>query len=186
MMNIQVESATFEDFSEILALQAANHVSNMAEGERADGFLTLPVELSHLEQLQSKGALFVARDENRQLAGYVLAGTWDFYSQWPMFSVQTDRFPVGFEGGELNLKNSFQYGPVCVSPNFRGQGVLNALFAAVKAHFSPQYEFGGTFINRLNCRSLEAHTRKLGFKIVDEWSVNDNDYVTLAFSTRSQ
>jgi ribosomal protein S18 acetylase RimI-like enzyme len=185
-MNFKVEPATRDDFSAILALHAANHISNMSESEKKDGFLTLPIEISHLEQLQSEGSLFVARGENGDLAGYVLSGTWDFYRQWPMFSIQTQRFPVRFESGELNLENSFQYGPVCVSPNYRGMGVLNALFEAVRTHFSLRYKFGGTFISRLNHRSLEAHTRKLRFKIVDEWSVNNNNYVTLAFSTLSK
>ena len=183
-MNFKVESATPADFPAILALHAANHLSNIGEANKAAGFLTLPIAESHLEQLQKAGSLFVARADNGELAGYVLSGPWDFYTQWPMFGVQTQRFPVHFEGGELNLENSFQYGPVCVASDFRGAGVLNALFEAVKAHFAVRYAFGGTFISTLNKRSLEAHTRKLGFKIVDEWSVNDNNYVTLAFSTR--
>ncbi len=183
-MNFKVEPATPADFSAILALHAANHLSNVSEANKANGFLTLPIEEAHLEQLQKAGSLFVARGDNGEIAGYVLSAHWDFYQQWPMFGIQTRRFPVYFEGGELNLENSFQYGPVCVASGFRGYGVLEALFGAVKTHFAPRYAFGGTFISSLNKRSLEAHTRKLGFEVVDEWAVNDNNYVTLAFSTR--
>jgi GNAT superfamily N-acetyltransferase len=177
-----VSHATPDEFAAILALHAQNHVSNLGEDARGDGFLTIFPDLAHLAKLESQKSLFVARGERGDLAGYVLSAPWNFYAQWPVFATQTDRFPLAFGDQILTTQNSFQYGPVCVAREFRGRGVLPAMFDAVKAHFAPIFPIGATFINLQNARSMAAH-RKLGFQIVDEWSAAENHYATLAFST---
>lgn len=198
-MNLfSIRPATRADCAEILALHEQNHVQNLAEEERQNGFVTLQLQLSQIEALATHGGLFVARLTQQDapqdpqvlggIAGYVLAAPWNFYEAWPMFRVQTDRFPLRFQLGgvehELRRDNSFQYGPVCVAPAFRGQNVLPALFHAVKERYASRFEIGATFIDARNARSLEAHRRKLGFGIVDEWAASGNRYFTLAFETR--
>lgn len=181
--NFSIELATPADFAEMLALHALNHAKSVAPDARADGFLTLDIARSDLELLHQMRLIWAARDEQSgALAGYVLAAPWEFYTRWPMFRTQTDRFPLALNGAQLTVENSFQYGPICVAQEFRGRGLVADLLEAVKARYRAQFRFGATFINVANARSMAAH-RKLGFVTVDRWQTNGNDYETLAFET---
>ena len=182
--DFSIQLATPADFAEILALHASNHAKNVAPDARAGGFLTIDIALSDLETLHEKRSVWAARDaQSGALAGYVLAAPWDFYTRWPMFRTQTDRFPFSFNGTPLNVENSFQYGPICVAQAFRGRGLVANLLETVKARYRDEYRFGATFINVANARSMAVH-RKLGFLTVDHWQTNGNEYETLAFETK--
>ena len=49
---------------------------------------------------------------------------------------------------------------------------------------SEKFEIGTTFINKINERSYQAHTRKAGIDVIDEFDFNGNNYYGLAFLTR--
>jgi hypothetical protein len=75
----------------------------------------------------------------------------------------------------------FVYGPVCIDRQSRGQGILEGLFGIMKESLKAQYDFGIAFISQSNTRSLQAHTTKLGMRVIDEFEFGGERYNTLGF-----
>jgi hypothetical protein len=175
--------AMVADIPGILQLQALNLYSNLSEADRAAGFVTTPFTVAQIEQLLAQTGAFVAEDDG-QIVGYAFAGSWDFFSQWPIFPYMVSRFPrFDFQDKAITDTNSFQYGPVCIDRSRRGSGVFPQLFATMRSGMNDRYPIGVTFINKVNLRSVAAHTRKLDLTIVDEFEFNGNFYYGLAFLT---
>jgi hypothetical protein len=179
LIRIGIES----DIEGILALQSQNLYPNLSAAELAGGFVTTPFTPELIRLLLAQTGVFVA-EIDRKIVGYMLAGDWDFFSQWEIFRVMTSRLPaLKFQGMKIDVEHSFQYGPVCIDRTLRGSGILPDLFATMRSSFAPSFPTGVTFINQLNQRSLMAHTRKLDLEIIDEFELNGNSFYTLAFST---
>ncbi len=180
---MQTRVAIAADVEGILQLQALNLYSNLSEADRAAGFVTTPFTVAQIEQLLAQTGAFVAEDDGKIL-GYAFAGSWDFFSQWPIFPYMVSRFPLlDFQDTPITETNSFQYGPVCIDRSIRGSGIFPQLFATMRSGMADRYPIGVTFINKINPRSVAAHTRKLDLTIVDEFEFNHNSYYGLAFGT---
>lgn len=173
------------DLEGILDLQSRNLLSKLSAAELAGGFVTTPFTPELLRQLIDGSGVFVA-DRDGEILGYLLAGDWTFFSQWGIFKVMIGRLPeLRFQGREIAVDRSFQYGPICIDRSIRGSGIFIQLFDLMRASFAPNLPIGVTFINKLNQRSFAAHTRKLPLEIIDEFEFNSNSFYTLAFSTKS-
>lgn len=181
---MQFRAALFDDIAPIEALQNLNLYANIAESERAGGFVTTPFSGVQLQVWMNQNGAFVAENAG-EIVAYVLAGSWDLYAQWPIFPFMIARLEEkSWRGFSLRAEDTFQYGPVCIAQNWRGHDVLPRLFAVLRQSFAPRYEVGLSFINAQNARSLAAH-RKLGMETIDRWSFGERDYFTLAFETRA-
>jgi hypothetical protein len=186
MMSTKLDSiariATASDIEGILDIQAQNLYANLSGDELADGFVTTPFTPELIRSLLAQDGAFVAEFEGR-IVGYILAGGWDFYAQWEIFRLMAARLPeLKFQGEQIIVDRSFQYGPVCIDRSCRGNGTLAQLFTTMQSSFAPRFPIGVTFINKLNDRSLAAHHRKLNFEIIDEFEFNNGHFYTLAFS----
>ena len=51
----------------------------------------------------------------------------------------------------------------------------------MKEALSADYDFGIAFVSQQNPRSLQAHTAKLGMKVIDEFDFGGGRYWTIAF-----
>lgn len=179
-----VRCGNASDISGILSLQERNLYSNLSETERKNGFVTTPFTFDQIEDLLGEKGVFVATRDNG-VVGYAMAGSWDYFSQWPIFPHMVARLSsLRFMEIPIDAKTSFQYGPVCIDIKYRGATMLSQLFEKLRIEFSGRYPVGVTFINRLNQRSYAAHTKKLGMQIVDQFEFNDRQYYGLAFSTQ--
>lgn len=173
--------ANQSDISGILALQSRNLFTNLSEAERQNGFVTTAFTIPQIEELLDKQGVFVAV-LNEVIVGYALAGSWDFFAQWPIFPFMLARLPtLNFNGRAITEENSFQYGPVCVDAACRGQGVFPQLFETMRLGMCQRYPIGVTFINRLNQHSYHAHTKKLRMQVIDEFEFAERPYYGLAF-----
>jgi hypothetical protein len=176
--------ATESDIAGILDLQSKNLYTNLSELKRKDGFVTTPFTSEQVRSPIAQTGVFVAEKEGA-IVGYVFAGSWDYFAQWPIFPLMVSRFPLlSFHGVEVTAGKSFQYGPVCIDCQLRGSGLLVELFELMRSQFALRFPIGVTFINQRNERSLVAHTRKLGLEIIDEFEFGGNSFYSLAFSTR--
>ena len=183
MLNCLIRIGTEDDISGILGLQSKNLYSNLSTAELADGFVMTPFTPELIGLLLKQSGVFVAESQG-EIVAYLLAGDWEFFSQWEIFRVMIGRMSeLEFHGKEISVQNSFQYGPICIDRSLRGSGLLAQLFAKMRSSFSPQYPIGVTFINKLNQRSFLAHTNKLKLEIIDEFELNGNSFYTLAFPT---
>ncbi|MBA5808581.1 N-acetyltransferase [Morganella morganii] len=73
--------------------------------------------------------------------------------------------------GEL-LENNWFYGPVCIAKDYRGQGILSALYKQVCAENSGKPV---AFINQDNERSVRAHL-KSGMREAGHFICNETPY----------
>jgi hypothetical protein len=179
-----IRTALASDINGILNLQAQNLLANLSDTERSQGFVTTPFTQAQIQVLLAQGGVFVAVEEETIL-GYVFAGSWDYFSQWPIFPYMVSRFPqIQFQGVAIDTEKTFQYGPVCIDRTLRGTGILPKLFEIMRTSFSFRFPIGVTFINQHNLRSLAAHTRKLNLEIIDTFEFNGNSFYGLAFSTQ--
>ena len=173
------------DIDEVLALQEKYLYRNLSELERKRGFVTTPFTVSQIEEIILENGLFVALNEENEVIAYAFAGSWKYFQQWEIFNFMISRFPdLTFKGNEITTTNSFQYGPVCIDEKYRGQGVLNLIFEEMRLEFIKTYPISITFINKINVISEVAHTKKLGWEIIDEFEFNTNRYIGLGFDMR--
>ena len=178
--NIEFRIAMPADIPGILALQEKYLVTNLSAEQKKNGFVTTPFTIDQLTDIINQTGLFTAKDNNTIIA-YAFAGSWQYFSQWPIFNAMTERFPLlAFRDFTITTENSFQYGPVCIDEKYRGSGLLNKLFELMRITLLKRYPLSITFINKINPRSLKAHVGKLNWTIIDEFEFNNNNYFMLA------
>lgn len=178
---IQFQVATTADIIGVLALQSLYLVTNLSTEEKKSGFVTTPFSQAQLEDVIAQDGLFVAKNEGLIVA-YIFAGSWDYFSQWPIFNHITSLFSeLQFQNFDISTTNSFQYGPVCIHKDFRGQGLINPLFELMRLHLLLKYPLSLTFINQVNLPSIKAHIDKLKWTVIGEFGFNNNLYFVLAY-----
>lgn len=183
---IKTRIGTPDDIHGILSLQERYLYRNLNEQERKKGFVTTPFTVPQIEDIIQQNGVFVAENENRTIIAYAFAGSWDYFKQWEIFNFMVSRFPkLSFHGQQITTENSFQYGPVCIDEAYRGKRLLNQLFEEMRLEFLKKYPISITFINKINVISEKAHTKKLGWEIIDEFEFNNNTYIGLAFNMKN-
>lgn len=182
---IKTRIATQQDIKGVLSLQEKYLYRNLTSEERLKGFVTTPFTVSQIEEILQENGLFITENEQNELIAYAFAGSWRYFQQWDIFKHMVSRFSnLNFRGNEITTANSFQYGPVCIATEYRGTGLLNNLFEEMRLEFSKKYPISVTFINKVNIVSEIAHTKKLGWEIIDEFEFNDNTYIGLALDMK--
>ena len=178
--NISISKATKFDIPQILLLQSKYLVSNLTAEEKKEGFVTTPFTIQQIEQIIVEDGLFIAIDDDKVIA-YVYAGSWDYFSQWPIFPFMTNRFDnLSFNNTTISTTNSFQYGPICIDIEYRGTSLLKNIFEFMRVNLHSRYPISVTFINKINGRSFKAHTDKLKWIVIDEFEFNNNNFWMLA------
>ena len=181
---MQYRNAKIEDITQIEELQKKYHVSFISEEDKKSGFVTTLFTREQLTELiEKEDGISLACDGDKVVA-YAMAGSWEFWSKWPLFQYMiADLENVTYLGQQLTTRNSYQYGPVCIDMAYRGQGVLENLFAHSARQMGRRYPILITFINHLNPRSFTAHTRKVGLDVIKDFSFNGNNYYELGYDT---
>lgn len=184
---MQLKIAELSDINDILELHYRYQVDSIAEEDKKDGFVTTPFTKEEMMALidQEKG-LFIAK-KNESVVAYAMAASWGFWSSWPMFTYMIQELPnLKYQGQQLSTDNSCQYGPICIDKSVRGSGVLEEIFTFIKEQISKRYPILVTFVNKANGRSYEAHKRKLGLDVIQEFEFNSNHYYEMACHTKSK
>lgn len=178
---ITFEIAKISDIQGVLALQNLYLVTNLSEEEKAFGFVTTPFTVQQLTEVIQKEELFLAKDNNK-IIGYIFAGSWEFFNQWPIFNYMNSLFPkLAFLDFKITTTNSFQYGPICIHKDYRGKGLITSLFELMRINLSQKYPLSLTFINKINIPSTKAHAEKLKWTIIGDFQFNNNEYYILAY-----
>ena len=177
-------NATKSDIPKIEELQKRYHISFISEEEKKNGFVTTlftPEQLTEL--IEQEDGISLACDGDKVVA-YAMAGSWQFWSKWPLFQYMIADLPnTQYLGQTLSTENSYQYGPVCIDMAYRGHGVLQELFAHSARQMNRRYPILITFINHVNPRSYKAHTEKVGLEVIKNFSFNGNNYYELGYDT---
>ena len=118
------------------------------------------------------------------MLAYVMAASWEFWSKRPMFQHMIKELPkLEYLGQRLSVDNSYQYGPICIDKSVRGTAVLKEIFNFSLKHMAKRYPILVTFVNQINSRSYEAHNRKLGLEVIQEFEFNGNRYWEFVYDT---
>lgn len=182
----QTRLGIMADIAGIQNLQERYLYQNLTEEQRKKGFITTAFTTSQLEEIIRQSGVFLAKNEQKEVIAYAFAGSWAYFQQWEIFNCMVARFPkLSFNGKEITIENSFQYGPVCIDERYRGKGLLNQLFEEMRVEFFKKYPLSITFINKINVISEQAHTRKLGWEIIDKFEFKNNVYIGLAFDMKN-
>lgn len=182
---IEMRFATLDDLHAIDGLQSKYHVSKMPLEAQDQGFVTTPFTHDQLRTLvkDENGMLLAWRGE--QLLAYMVAASWHYFEQWPIFEHMVSLFPeTPYLETQMTYDNSYQYGPVCIDEAARGTGLLQRMFPVMREHMHQRFPYGLTFINKRNARSFAAHTTKLKLDVIREFGFNDQQYYMLGFPTQ--
>ncbi len=177
---IKTSQGSQADIPGIVELQEKNLFRNLSQEELKKGFVTTPFTIDQLQELIGLSGVFIAKNEKEKVIAYAFAGNWKYFEQWEIFNYMVSRFPLMlFKGQEITTENSFQYGPICIDEKYRGRGIINQIFEEMRLELVKRYPISVTFINQVNVISKEAHTKKLGWEIIDEFEFNTNKYISL-------
>lgn len=175
-------NATPDDLPGVGELQKRYHISTIPEEDKADGFVTtLFTPEQFLSLIEEENGLAIACDGDRVIS-YAMAASWEYWSVWPLFQHMIADLPnIEYLGRRLSTENSYQYGPVCIDKEYRGRGVLEHIFEFSRRQMAPRYPVMVTFINQINPRSYDAHTRKVGMEFLKTFDFNGNHYYELGY-----
>ncbi len=182
MDSITYRRAAPEDCPAILWLQSANHIANLSEDERKDGFLSAKFTPAQIAAIAGELGTMLAVVDNK-VTGFLCAFRREFDHGSPVVTKMLECYDsIEFEGKALSAYKSYVYGPVCIDRDYRRRGLLHGLYEAQKKDLADRFEAGVAFVSRDNPHSLHAHVGGLGMIEVGEFEVSDNKYVILAFS----
>lgn len=167
-----------EDFEQILSLQQENLRDNINEEEmRSQGFVTLRHNPVILQKMHDLAPSVVAKD-NGKVVAYALVLLQEAKPFFPYLESRLDRMSkLDWKGKSLDKYRYYIMGQICVSKQYRGQGLVEMLYQKHREVYSKQFDFVITEIALRNVRSLRAH-EKVGFTIinthkdaVDDWAI---------------
>lgn len=181
---MKLKIAEVSDIDGILKLHNKYQIDSIKEEDKKDGFVTTAFSQEELKNIivQEQGIFIAIQDD--EVMGYVMSASWQYWSKWPMFAFMIEELPkLEYLGQTLRIGNSYQYGPVCIDKRVRGTGLLEQLFNFALESMSQKYPILVTFVNKVNVRSYEAHKRKLGLEVIQEFEYNNNQYYEFVYDT---
>lgn len=167
-----------DDLTQILELQNANHRDNISiEDKMSNGFVTVKHNLDLLRQMNHSAKQIIAK-HNGKVVGYALVMLSDFKEMIPVLAPMFDLFDsLTYKNKALNNYSYYVMGQICISEDYRGQGIFNDLYLKHKASYADKFELCLTEVSFNNTRSMRAH-EKVGFESIhtfedatDCWSI---------------
>ena len=159
---IEIGLATEADLDSILDLQTANQLRN-------GGLLTANLPRAKIAEIMNGMPLVVAR-RNSDLVGFLMSATREMYTDVPVIQAMLETYP--------GSSSAYVYGPICVGEQARGQGLAQAMFAALTDQLTGRE--GILFIRRDNIVSIRAHS-KMGVRLVGDFIFNGLEHAVFAY-----
>lgn len=164
-----------EDIQGILALQKSNLQHNLQEEEiESQGFVTVEHDFQILKKMNRFEQSVIAKNDNKVI-GYCLAMNKDIGELievlQPLFKI-LDK--LTYKEKPLQDYKAIYVGQACIAAEFRGQKLLDKMYAKYKECFQNKYNFALTEIALRNQRSLNAHKR-IGFETIHEYAAPNGE-----------
>ncbi|MFT5790500.1 MAG: L-amino acid N-acyltransferase YncA [Shewanella sp.] len=181
--NINIRLATPEDVLSLAALEQSQLQDELSIEQRNNSLAGQSFSEADLACLVTQHWVVVAELDG-QIIGYVIAGRWAFFKQWPIYRNLLNRLPrIDYDRAKLTQANCCQYGPIWIATDYRGQGIFEALVQFLRKAVAKELPYMLTFIAEDNAGSFAAHTRKGGMQVVDFISFDERDYYLLVLPT---
>jgi hypothetical protein len=181
MVDVQYRRAIARDYLEIVRLNRANLLANLAPQDREDGFLSAIFTEQQVSAMAEDLGITVAVIEAR-VVGFLCAFRNDFDHGSPVVARMLASYgSMRFEGRLLSSFRSYVYGPVCIERDFRKRGLLRRLYEAQKQDLAGRFEIGVALVSRDNIHSLDAHVAGLGMIEAGDFEVNGKSFAIVVF-----
>lgn len=177
--NIEIGVAkSVHDLQQVLDLQARNHVSIVSDEVRnKEGFVTVKHTIELLTAMNNDAKQIIAHDGD-QVVGYALVMLESFQKMIPVLVPMFNMFKeILYKGRPISTYSYYVMGQICVAEDYRGQGIVDKLYAKHRELYSKKFDCCLTEVSTSNGRSMKAHER-VGFKTVhtftdatDEWNI---------------
>lgn len=188
--NLVIRHATVADMPGIRALLKKYHRDTISDKDRPGGFVTTAITDEQLTDLIEKenGVMIIVRPQAApspdEVLAFCFAAPWEFWKSWPLFAYMIEIMPeYEFEGKNVVVEDTYQYGPICVDTSIRGTGAFADLFYASLTDFKDRFPVMITFVNSINGRSENAHNNKAHMQTIGTFDFNDNHYLMMAIRT---
>lgn len=158
----EICSATHDDLTGILELQAANQI---ARGGMLSAELARPRILTMMRDMP----LVVARREGR-VVGFLMSTTRAMNAELPVVRAMF----MAYHG----TPDAYVYGPICVAQAERGKGLASAMISVLRS-LQPGRE-GVLFIRSDNEASLLAH-RRIGMDEVARFDLDGISFIVFSY-----
>lgn len=180
---MNIRRAKIADIAALVALEQMHLQDELAADKRDNSFEGQSFSKADFTTLIGQHWVVVA-EVDAEIIGYVIAGKWSFFKQWPIYRNLLNRLPkLDYERAKLTESNCCQYGPIWIAKQHRGQGIFEAMVAFLKKQVGSELSYMLTFIAEDNQGSFAAHTRKAGMQVVDYISFDGRDYYLLVLPT---
>lgn len=149
-----------EELQGILLLQQKNALDSLTDEEKLkEGFVTVIHTFDLLKRMNTACPHIIAK-VNNEVIGYALCMTRKFGTDIPLLAPMFEMADILLPG-----KKYLAMGQICVSKEFRGQGVFRGLYSFYKRELEQDYDGLLTEVATSNQRSLNAHL-SVGFEIL--------------------
>ncbi|MFP2906927.1 GNAT family N-acetyltransferase [Pyxidicoccus sp. 3LFB2] len=172
------------ELEQILQLQAANLRGQLAPEQAAlEGFVTVSHTLDVLEKMHALAPSVIAKDGER-LAGYALVMPVEARVFVPLLEPMFQLLEsLSWRGRPLRECAWYVMGQICVAPEYRGQGVFDALYREHQARYGDRFDCTVTEVATRNTRSMRAHTR-VGFEVLKTYRDDTDEWAVVALGLR--
>ncbi|MFN4081705.1 MAG: GNAT family N-acetyltransferase [Saprospiraceae bacterium] len=157
---------TDEEIAQLLALQARNVYEALdRQSQQSQGFLSVTHTPALLRAMNADCPQIIAKSGDL-LCGYCLVMSRQFDRALPdLIPFFETLYTLSWRGTPLasEARRWFVMGQVCVHEAFRGQGVFDGLYTALRERYHEAFDFTVTEVADLNKRSMRAHER-VGFQ----------------------
>ena len=166
---------TEDELSQILILQASNHIDDVSiEDRKTNGFVTVKHDIGLLTKMNDSAKQIIAK-HNDIVVGYALVMLKDFSSMIPILTPMFDMFNnLTYMEKRLSNYRFYVMGQICIADTYWGQGIFKKLYLKHKELYSDIFEICLTEVSENNSRSMKAH-KKVGFKTICSFR-DETDY----------
>jgi ribosomal protein S18 acetylase RimI-like enzyme len=159
-----------QDLTEILTLQQENLRSNVSDETKSkQGFVTVEHSFELLKSMHQAEPAAIAKAEGH-IVGYCLAMPDTFRYSIPVLAPMFEVFDqIKYQEKLINEYAYIVSGQVCVAKSYRGMGIFDQMYQALRNRLSSRYELMLTEVAKRNTRSIQAHKR-IGFEKLHEYT----------------
>ncbi|MEL6356660.1 MAG: GNAT family N-acetyltransferase, partial [Bacteroidota bacterium] len=153
-MNITT-AKTDAELRQILALQKKNLPQSLSPDQQTDqGFVSADHSLETLQAMGHSAAHIIAKD-GEIVAGYALAMTREYSKAVPLLTgIFEFQDTLLYQGKTLDKHDYIVMGQVCVDENYRGQQLVDKMYAHYRTVHSTRWPLLVTAISPRNTRSI--------------------------------
>ena len=180
-MSFQIRKAVLEDYQKIIFLQKDSYYNALTEEQKKkEGFVSIIMNQKLLEEANKESGVIVAI-KNNDLIGHEISLSTKKAETISLLKPFIKRLEkVNYKNKPVMSYKTVIGGQICVKKEFKGQGIVEEMHKEFIKMLRENYDLIVTEVSNHNPRSLHVCTKKLGFKIIDQYSAEGKDWFILA------